>query len=213
GIYRSDPDGRILAANQAFVPLFGYRDLRELLLEVNERGKCLYTDPQRSLQFRHEIALTGLISDFESEMIRRDGEQIWISEDARAVRDAVGRVVWYEGIALDISERKRAEASLRQARAEAERASESKTRFLAAASHDLRQPFQAMRLLLHALASRQMDPQSQALARHLDEAMVASETLLNALLDISTLEGGMIRPQIVDFPIETVLSRLQRELA
>ena len=70
-----------------------------------------------------------------------------------------------------------------------------------------------MRLLLHALECRQIDPLSQSLARRLDEAMTAGENLLNALLDISTLEGGMVRPHLANFTIDTVLDRLHGEFS
>ncbi len=213
GIYRSDPEGRILSANPAFVRLLGYDHERDMLLDLNERGIIRYADRKRPLEFRQQIAVTGRLSNFESELIRRGGERIWISESARIVRDRSGRVLWYEGTVQDITDRKCAEAALRQVQDAAERTNQAKTRFLAAVSHDLRQPYQAMRLLLHALAGRQTDPQSQALARRLDEAMTAGENLLNALLDISTLEGGMVRPHLASFAIDTVLGRLHGEFA
>lgn len=213
GIFRSDAEGRILSANPAFVRLLGYPDDREMMTEINERGCVHYVDPRRQTDFRQQIAATGRLTNFESELVRRNGERIWVSENARIVRDPAGKVLWYEGTVQDITDRKLAEVRLRQARKAAERANRAKTRFLAAASHDLRQPYQAMRLLLHALASRQTDDQSKAIARRLDEAMTAGENLLSALLDISTLEGGMVRPQIADFPIGTVLDRLNVEFA
>jgi PAS domain S-box-containing protein len=213
GIFRSDAEGRILTANPAFVRLLGYSDEREMIAGINERGFVHYVDPRRQFEFRQQIAASGRLTNFQSELIRCNGERIWVSENARIVEDRAGKFLWYEGTVQDITDRKRAEATLRQARKTAERANRAKTRFLAAASHDLRQPYQAMRLLLHALACRQSDDQSKAIARRLDEAMTAGENLLNALLDISTLEGGMVRPQISDFCIHTVLERLIVEFA
>ena len=171
GIFRSDPDGRILSANPAFVRLLGYDNERQMMLSINERGFVHYVDPRRSLEFRRRIMESGRLTNFESELVRRSGERIWVSENARVVRDRSGKVRWYEGTVQDISDRKRVEATLRHAQEAAERANDAKTRFLAAASHDLRQPYQAMRLLLHAVASRQIDAQSKALARRLDEAI------------------------------------------
>jgi PAS domain S-box-containing protein len=213
GIFRSGPDGRILSANPAFVRLLGYPDERQMMQDVNEDGFQHYVDSRRPAEFRRQIAESGRLTNFESEVVRRNGERIWVSENARVVRDASGKILWYEGTVQDITQRKQAEATLQLARVTAERANKAKTRFLAAASHDLRQPYQAMRLLLHALACRQKDEQSKAIARRLDEAMTAGENLLNALLDITTLEGGMVRPHIAEFPISTVLDRLNVEFA
>jgi PAS domain S-box-containing protein len=213
GIYRSDAKGRILRANPAFVRLLGYRSEQEMMASINDKGFRHYVEASRPFEFRRQIALSGRLSNFESEIVRVDGERIWVSENARVVRTPSGEVLWYEGSMLDITDRRQAEARLRQAQLAAERANQAKTRFLAAASHDLRQPYQAMRLLLHALACRQTDPQSQALARRLDEAMTTGENLLNALLDISTLEGGTVRPHLASFSIGSVLARLHGEFA
>jgi two-component system, sensor histidine kinase len=213
GIYRSDPDGRILRANPAFVRLLGYSDEAQMMHEVNERRFAHYVDTARASEFRRQIAASGRLTNFESELLRRNGERIWVSENARIVRDAAGKVLWYEGTVQDITHRKEAEVKLRRAQEAAERANLAKSRFLAAASHDLRQPYQAMRLLLHALACRQTDEQARSLARRLDEAMTAGENLLNALLDISTLEGGTVRPQVTTFTMDAVLDRLQSEFA
>jgi two-component system, sensor histidine kinase len=213
GVFRSDPEGRILSANPAFMRLLGYSDEAQMMRDINERRFGHYVDPGRAAEFRRQIAATERLTNFESELLRRNGERIWISENARMVRDASGQVLWYEGTVQDITQRKNAEVSLRRAQEAAERANEAKSRFLAAASHDLRQPYQAMRLLLHALACRQTDEQAKALARRLDEAMTAGENLLNALLDISTLEGGTVRPHVTTFTMDAVLDRLESEFA
>ena len=98
----------------------------------------------------------------------------------------------------------------RRARGEAERANAAKSKFLATASHDLRQPFQAMRLFHHS-PSRLSEASMREIATRLGEAMQAGEELLNALLDISTLEAGTVEPRLTDFPIQPTLTRLAQE--
>ncbi|HXV23991.1 MAG TPA: hybrid sensor histidine kinase/response regulator [Alphaproteobacteria bacterium] len=114
-------------------------------------------------------------------------------------------------LTVEITERRRAEGAERRARDEAERANAAKSRFLATASHDLRQPFQAMRLFHHILQSRLADSGTREIATRLGEAMQAGEELLNALLDISTLEAGTVEPRLADFPIQSMLTRLAQE--
>ncbi|MCI0430995.1 MAG: ATP-binding protein [Rhodospirillales bacterium] len=114
-------------------------------------------------------------------------------------------------LTVEIAERRRAEEAERHARGEAERANAAKSKFLATASHDLRQPFQAMRLFHHILQSRLADPGTREIATRLGEAMQAGEELLNALLDISTLEAGTVEPRTSDFPIQPMLTRLAQE--
>jgi signal transduction histidine kinase/ActR/RegA family two-component response regulator len=114
-------------------------------------------------------------------------------------------------LTVEIAERRRAEEAERRARGEAERANAAKSKFLATASHDLRQPFQAMRLFHHILQSRLTDNPTREIATRLGEAMQAGEELLNALLDISTLEAGTVEPRLADFAIQPMLTRLAQE--
>ncbi len=114
-------------------------------------------------------------------------------------------------LTVEIAERRRAEEAERSARGEAERANAAKSKFLATASHDLRQPFQAMRLFHHILQSRLADPGTREIATRLGEAMQAGEELLTALLDISTLEAGTVEPRLSNVPIQPMLTRLAQE--
>ena len=115
-------------------------------------------------------------------------------------------------LTVEIAERSRAEEAERRARDEAERANAAKSKFLATASHDLRQPFQAMRLFHHILQSRLTENATREIATRLGEAMQAGEELLNALLDISTLEAGTVEPRVSDYPIQPMLTRLAQEI-
>jgi CheY-like chemotaxis protein len=115
------------------------------------------------------------------------------------------------GFVLDITAQKQAEAALEQARRVAERASEEKTRFLAAASHDLRQPMQALAALIGILAASPHDPDETALVKRADRAMRSLSDLLNALLDFSQLEAGVIRPNFESFPAQRLLEAMREE--
>ena len=103
------------------------------------------------------------------------------------------------------------DGQLAAARAEAERATQSKSRFLSAANHDLRQPFQAIHLFLHLLQSKVSDPAQQSLVTRIQEAVQSGETLLTSLLELSTLEAGSVRPAVTQVPVNEVLEKLIRE--
>ncbi len=98
-------------------------------------------------------------------------------------------------------------------RAEIERAAAAKSRFLASASHDLRQPFQAMRLFLEVLQMQITEDKARQTAGLLGNAMAAGEKLLNALLDISTLDAGTVKASPQVFDLEDLLTDLAREFA
>jgi signal transduction histidine kinase len=97
-------------------------------------------------------------------------------------------------LARNLAELQEAERRIRQAHAQAERANMSKTVFLASASHDLRQPFQAMRLYQQLLEQMIHEEGPRKVLTLLGQSMDSGEELLNALLDVSTLEAGNVRP-------------------
>jgi two-component system CheB/CheR fusion protein len=113
----------------------------------------------------------------------------------------------------DITERKRASEALEAARRIAEQANLGKSRFLAAASHDLRQPLQTLSLLRGILAKRIKDQSGARLIGKLDETLGAMSGMLNTLLDINQLEAGIVRPEISEFPVGILLDRLKTEFA
>lgn len=96
-------------------------------------------------------------------------------------------------------------------RAEIERTTAARSRFLASASHDLRQPFQAMRLFLDALCSQIADEKALETAEMLGNAMTAGERLLNSLLDISTLDAGTVKPDIQAVALDDILGQIVEE--
>ncbi|MDR3437186.1 MAG: HAMP domain-containing sensor histidine kinase [Telmatospirillum sp.] len=97
------------------------------------------------------------------------------------------------------------------AKAEAALADAAKSRFLAAASHDLRQPFQAMNLYLQVLEMTPLPPRAQKALGLLRTSMMAGEELLQALLDISAFEAGVVTSNASVFPVATILMELAEE--
>ncbi|PWC33192.1 ATP-binding protein [Azospirillum sp. TSO35-2] len=127
---------------------------------------------------------------------------------ASPVRDNDGRLVSLIAIVRDISEHKRAQQALTDARREADRANVAKSKFLAAASHDLRQPVQSLMLLMEVLSSRVSDGMSRNVLGTMDRALSALKMLLDGLLDVSRLEAGAIVPELADFPLSEVMERV-----
>jgi PAS domain S-box-containing protein len=117
GIFQTTPDGHYLTANPALARIHGYSSPGELMDAVTDVGRQLYVNPQRREEFVRRIEEHGIVQDFQYQTHRKDGSMIWISENARAVRDNGGTLLYYEGTAEDITERKRAEEALRASEA------------------------------------------------------------------------------------------------
>jgi len=113
----------------------------------------------------------------------------------------------------DVTERRRAVEALGDAKREAEQANLGKSRFLAAASHDLRQPLQTLSFLQGILAKNVTDERVLRLVDRLDETVKAMSGMLDTLLDINQLEAGVVRREVADFPVNAVLDELRRQFA
>lgn len=147
----------------------------------------------------------------EYRVIRPDGAIVWVLSRGLAIRDRQGVVRRMTGFVTDISERKAMEAALRKAHEEAEKASEAKTRFLASASHDLRQPLQSLTLLIAVLADRTKDPESLDLVRMIDGAVTGVNDLLSGMLDISKLDAGLVKASCEIFDLGELIGRIRAD--
>ena len=113
----------------------------------------------------------------------------------------------------EVRERQIAESAMREAKTAAEQANLSKTRFLAAASHDLLQPLNAARLFVSALTMRGLSGQTKTLVDQTSSALDSIEGLLESLLEISKLDAGAVTPEIVDVALDDVFEALRAEFA
>ena len=131
GIYLNAPGEHCIMANKAMARIFGY-DSPDELISARDVLPLLYVEPERREKLLRLLHKRDTVSAFESQVFRKDGSTIWISEDIQAVHDMQGRVSYYRGTVRDISAKKREEAvqreSERSLRLWAENAERSKER-------------------------------------------------------------------------------------
>ncbi len=207
GIFQSTPEGRFIRVNPAMARLYGYDSPEELVDAITDIGRECYVHPEEREQFKTELASTGRAVDLITEVRRRDGSRIWMSENVRAVRDAYGRVQFFEGFALDITEQRRL-ADMERAKLAAETKNRAKSRFLADMSHEIRTPMNSIMgltsLLLHTdLSPRQRD--------HVKKIRASSQVLMgviNDLIDLSSIEAGTLELTLEPFALDEVLTPL-----
>ena len=104
GIFQTSPDGRYLTANRSLARLYGYKVPAELIATVNNIENQLYVDPSRRAEFMRIMLAHASVTAFESEVFRNDRSQIWISENARAVHDSNGVLLFFEGTVNEITD-------------------------------------------------------------------------------------------------------------
>ncbi len=113
GIFQTTGDGRYLLANIALARIYGYNTPQELMDSVTDIGERLYVEEGRRDEFVRQMRERDTITEFESQIYRKDGSIIWISENCHARRNAKGELMYYEGTVEDITQRKQTEENLR----------------------------------------------------------------------------------------------------
>jgi sigma-B regulation protein RsbU (phosphoserine phosphatase) len=106
GIFRTTVDGHYLLANVALARIYGYDSPVELMASIKDIANRLYVEPNRREEFVRLMREHDTLRGFESKIFRKDGTVIWISENCRAVRDAQGKLLYYEGTVEDITQKR-----------------------------------------------------------------------------------------------------------
>ncbi|WP_335224930.1 sensor histidine kinase [Nostoc sp.] len=187
GIFQSSPDGHYITANPALARIYGYSFAEEVTANFTDIEHQLYIDPNRRAEFVRLMEKYGSVSEFESQIYRRDGSIVWISEKAYAVLDEQGKLLYYEGLIEDITQRKQTEEELRV--------------FFHAVSHDLRNPVLGTLMVLKNLLARPED--NISISRSILERMIQSSdrqlNLINSLMEahISEVQGVVLQRQSV----------------
>ena len=156
-------------------------------------------------------AVLDLAPPIEREVAGSDGQ--WFLRRVQPYRAEGGK---FEGVVItyiDITERKRVNAALIAATQDSERATRAKTRFLASASHDLRQPMQAMALLNSLIAKHKRSGEGARLTALLDQTLSSMTAMLDSMLDVNRIESGVVRPVIRPVEIAPLMQRLVDEFA
>lgn len=207
----SGRDRKVLYVNEAFTRISGY-SAEEIVGRSPGTLQGPLTDPAQVDKLRRAVRN---YEPTQAELVNyhKNGNPYWIEISIVPVFDDHGVCSHFIAIQRDITERKRSENALREARAEAVQASSAKTRFLATASHDLRQPVQALTFLTSVLASRVSTPETSNIVEKIQDGVRNLAGLLDAILDISKLEAGATTPAPQVFNLDDLMGRILDSLA
>ncbi len=202
---------------------------------INAEGRIVYVNEtsSRMLGYGRDELTAMTVADIDPEVELNAWPPIWAKIKARQPstfegqhRTKSGQLIPVEvsvyflthedkelacSFVRDITERRRQDEALRAAKEQADRANAAKTRFLAAASHDLRQPLHAMELLVSALSGKPLTAEARSIVSDMQESLTFARRLLDSLLDVSELEAGTIIANFEDVPLAPLLRRIHQQ--
>ena len=207
-----DEELRVISASGSFYRVFS-------IAPEDAIGRCL-PDTGAHLD---APALHGFLASIKAQGATIDGHEVELElpglgrrvllMSARVLREVPSAQRKILVAIDDVTEARREGRALEAAKLEAERANMGKSRFLAAASHDLRHPLQTITLLQGMLEKRVHDEATLKLVHRLDDTVSTMSGMLDKLLDINQLEAGIVSPSITDFPIKRLLGEMRAEFA
>jgi len=194
GIYQVTPEGQFLSANPAMARILGYDTTEQMLREVRNAHDNLYVSVRDRTTFIRELETTGTVHNFETEVRTKSGNKIWVNENARAVKDDDGNILYYEGSMENVTSRKHTEIDLREAKIQSDLANRAKSEFLTNMSHELRTPLNAIIGFAEVIRNEVLGPignkQYWEYAKDIHDSGERLLTVINEILDVSSIESG-----------------------
>ena len=209
GIAHKDAEGRWLRVNKKYCEIVGY-DLDELqqktFHDITYSGDLAITHEKYNLLMRGE--LPSFVQ--EKRYIRKDGSLVWINVTISLQRDPAGQPAYAIAVLEEISERKRLEGELRQAKETAEAANRAKDDFLANVSHEIRTPMNAILGMTELVLDTPLGDDQQQCLQTVKSAADNLLSIINDLLDFSKIEAGKLELDSGNFSLRTTLGETMR---
>lgn len=221
GIYQVTPDGHILSANPAMARILGYDNADQMIREIVNVHEQVYVRRKDRARFIRELETTGAVKNFEIEARRKDGKTIWLNENARAVKDEEGSLLYFEGSIEDITGRKETEIKLKDAKVSSDLANRAKSEFLANMSHELRTPLNAIIGFSEIIRNEMLGPLEQRqyweYAKDIHESGNNLLKIINDILEVSRIEAsdrqlneGLVNiRQVMDSSIDLITPKIE----
>ena len=202
-----DTEGRITLVNPYFEELTGYTSAQAIGLDWF--ASFIPVDEQQTIRdFFAVVMQEGINTGYKNVIVTKQGEHRLVQWHSKTIEGRDGSFVGLLNTGYDVTEQEAAAQAVLEARDEADRATTIKTRFLAAASHDLRQPLQSVGLYLAVLSRELGESKAQEIASKMRQSLNSMAEILDALLDISKLDSGSVVADQRTFPLQEMLDQI-----
>ncbi len=206
GIFQSETDGKLITVNRAMSVILGY-DSPEDLMMSSGLIQLLCVDASALDEFLKLINHQNHVKDFELKAYRKNRDIIDVSINAHYVCDERGHILYFEGIVIDITEKKRIK-ELTMAKELAERATATKSEFLANMSHEIRTPMNAIIGFTRLALKHDLSTKVRDYLKKIDHSADSLLGLINDILDFSKVEAGKLKFESIDFNLQHVFSKI-----
>ena len=208
GIFQVNCEGQYLNANPSAARFYGYDSVADFLATATDFGRPLQVLPERRDELLRLLRTEGRVTDFESEIYRRNGTTVWVSESIHAVKGRDGHCQYYEGTVHDISSQRYAAAAQAQARDEALKTAQIKSDFLSMMSHEIRTPMHGIIGMTGLLLNTGLKPEQEELVRLIASCGDNLLSLINNALDFSKIEAGCLELDNQPFTLRPCLKEV-----
>ena len=202
GVFITTPEGKVIEANSRFVAMLGFAD-EESLKRVNIVE--LWKHPEKREELHALLAREGAVENHEVDFRRFDGTAVCCVVSAHVTHDSAGKIDRYEGVTVDITERKRVEQELSQARDAALEGVRIKSEFMSNMSHEIRTPLNGIIGMNELLLESGLNPEQLECAKTAAECGGLLMTIVNDILDFSKLSEGKVVFEKINFDLAGVL--------
>lgn len=210
GLYQTTPEGQIISVNPTLIKLLKFDSLEDILSRDLTNGS--YLDQNKRNQFKAILAEKGEIIGFESEWKTKDGEIVVVLESARVAKDENGRIIRYDGVVENISEKVQLINDLRIAKEKAEESDRLKSAFLANMSHEIRTPMNSILGFSDLLLNEELS--SKKKERYHEIVHDSGKRLMNLIsdiVDISKIDANQFTLNYSIFNLNTLIDNLKSQ--
>lgn len=203
GIYQTTPSGQYISANPALARMLGFDSPEELINARHDIQTQEYVKPEKRTEFVNTMRERGVAQNFEYEAYRKDGKIIWVSENARVVRDSEGQILYFEGTVEDITHRRELEQQLRQMQK-----IEAIGRLAGGVAHDFNNILMAISSYAELLETKLSDQNARRYASEIAKATDRGSALTEGLLTFSRKQ--VLSPKVLE--LNTLITEETRML-
>ncbi len=206
GIFQTTPEGRFLLVNPEYARIAGFESPSEMIEQTTDIAAQMYMRPDERKDYMQQLAHDGQVADYEMELRCKDGGSFWASMHTKVLLDEHGDA-FYSGFFVNITERKRIELALLEAKEAANRA---KSEFLANMSHEIRTPLNGVLGMLQLMKTTTLSKDQEEYA---EMAMLSGQRLtqlLSDILDLSRIEAGKLIFQEESFRLSEVICSVEQ---